>query len=658
MSIRGLSVWALCLWLLSFVSLTACSSQSSPGGLQVPGAQKAFVALYLVGSTLEDDAHPANGVVDEIEHKRANTSGYATQDLKEILEGFNPLNGAEMLVAFGGARQQRWQGIRYADYKCLQQDAKDDIFGNADCYLFEDRNVSMSDQATLSQFLSKARLMSEGFDKRYLILWNHGAGFLGYGQDSHLDKGLLTLPQMAKALETSKYNTDLIGFDACLMGAAETLRALQPYARYLVASETLEPAHGWDYTRVMRSFSEQGGRLSAEAFGRLIVDSYISNFSHQFSQHKVLSLYDLQAAPAFFEALNAWSQAVLTLPQSAQINAIEASQTFGVQTKGDKIIARDLQDMSQQLSMSQPGLKALHERLLSGLKNTVIYTRSDGTKPRSNGLSVFGFDRDLESAYPPEIAPVDSFWQLTKTYTKAVQNDTTRPAISKSVGFSTAAESDPCKQLECLEIQDNLGLQGVFQAFVSQPKGFENVTGRGAVSVVVGQQRLKPLSPASNTYPIPVWDGRWLKICDGECTPGNTIFPAVFETELTPENGERTLSASGYLNGQAVQISIRLNAQQEILAFWATPILPVTSTVPVLFSRQQIQIKAGDTLAFDYKVYFHSENRVEWFPGIPIQFRQTPLLKWGILEGTLSKAVVAVDAAGNFEIKQTQKIGE
>ena len=39
----------------------------------------------------------------------------------------------------------------------------------------------------------------------------------------------------------------LIGFDACLMQSYAVVAALSPYANYHLASEELEPAHGWDY---------------------------------------------------------------------------------------------------------------------------------------------------------------------------------------------------------------------------------------------------------------------------------------------------------------------------------------------------------------------------------------------------------------------------
>jgi hypothetical protein len=40
---------------------------------------------------------------------------------------------------------------------------------------------------------------------------------------------------------------DIIGFDACLMGMYEVAVAVRPFAKYFLASEILEPGHGWDY---------------------------------------------------------------------------------------------------------------------------------------------------------------------------------------------------------------------------------------------------------------------------------------------------------------------------------------------------------------------------------------------------------------------------
>ena len=40
---------------------------------------------------------------------------------------------------------------------------------------------------------------------------------------------------------------ELIGFDACLMASVEMASVASPYAKYMVASEEVEPGSGWDY---------------------------------------------------------------------------------------------------------------------------------------------------------------------------------------------------------------------------------------------------------------------------------------------------------------------------------------------------------------------------------------------------------------------------
>jgi hypothetical protein len=48
----------------------------------------------------------------------------------------------------------------------------------------------------------------------------------------------------------------LMGFDACLMGNWETLVALNSLTDYVLASEELEPGHGWDW-RAWRALAQQ-----------------------------------------------------------------------------------------------------------------------------------------------------------------------------------------------------------------------------------------------------------------------------------------------------------------------------------------------------------------------------------------------------------------
>lgn len=63
---------------------------------------------------------------------------------------------------------------------------------------------------------------------------------------------------------------DLIGFDACLLGSWEVASSLDQHARYLLASEELEPGHGWDHSAVAVL---QGG-VDAEALGSALMEGF------------------------------------------------------------------------------------------------------------------------------------------------------------------------------------------------------------------------------------------------------------------------------------------------------------------------------------------------------------------------------------------------
>jgi|GEM_PF-3529941 len=98
-----------------------------------------------------------------------------------------------------------------------------------------------------------------------LVLWDHGGGPAGgFGGDDRGGKesSYITNDQLTKSLsearagirelESVSYNKNFdrfafVGFDACLMGNLETAMSLEPYAKYLFASEDLEPGTGWDH---------------------------------------------------------------------------------------------------------------------------------------------------------------------------------------------------------------------------------------------------------------------------------------------------------------------------------------------------------------------------------------------------------------------------
>ena len=119
-------------------------------------------------------------------------------------------------------------------------------------------------------------------DHSVLVLWDHGGGPFGYGNDSIYD-GQFTLADIRQALE-SVYDPDskdkafdIIGFDACLMSTLEVTHALDGFADYYVLSEEIEPGDGWDYTPWLRAMTNDP-TMSPAAVARAIADSYTDSY--------------------------------------------------------------------------------------------------------------------------------------------------------------------------------------------------------------------------------------------------------------------------------------------------------------------------------------------------------------------------------------------
>ncbi|CAB9524950.1 peptidase C11, clostripain [Seminavis robusta] len=112
-------------------------------------------------------------------------------------------------------------------------------------------------QAVIQAFLTHALqdCLANGYDSLMAIFSSHGGGFAGYGGDENTRRKLLQTNQglvnaIRGALDANGISgkLDVVGFDACLMqavGAADDYKAV---ASHILASEAVEPGHGWAYS--------------------------------------------------------------------------------------------------------------------------------------------------------------------------------------------------------------------------------------------------------------------------------------------------------------------------------------------------------------------------------------------------------------------------
>src|SRR5690606_2318191 len=136
--------------------------------------------------------------------------------------------------------------------------------------------------------------------RTFVDLWDHGGAWAGYGKPD--DPAGMSVPEIAGAFAGSGLAVDLVGFDACLMANLEVASVLKPHARYLVASEELEPGHGWNYGPIVQALADKVNAPTTE-IAKAVVDSFIDTPAYQGSDGKTLSVIDLSKLGAVESAL-------------------------------------------------------------------------------------------------------------------------------------------------------------------------------------------------------------------------------------------------------------------------------------------------------------------------------------------------------------------
>lgn len=148
-----------------------------------------------------------------------------------------------------------------------------------------------------------------------LIISDHGASWPGVGADGSFDNDTLSLAEIDSAITDGLDGSgvdklDLLGFDACLMATYEVASALAPVADRLVASQELEPGHGWDYTALNEIADD--GTATVDEFGSAIIDGFKSQAGVEGTDAGItLSLVDLSQMDAITAALNEFTEVLV-----------------------------------------------------------------------------------------------------------------------------------------------------------------------------------------------------------------------------------------------------------------------------------------------------------------------------------------------------------
>ena len=176
----------------------------------------------------------------------------ALQDLKELEAGFAG-SKVEVVVLLDRSKEFTtamgdWSGTRAFR---LKKSSRED---NIDSLMLADfGELNMGDPAVLESFIREAVRVFPS-PKTALFMWDHGAGWINMANDDDApgaEGGTdeVTLAEFRDVLKNISpllpgKKLDLIFFDMCLMGQAETVAACAPYASFMVGAAPTIPGVG------------------------------------------------------------------------------------------------------------------------------------------------------------------------------------------------------------------------------------------------------------------------------------------------------------------------------------------------------------------------------------------------------------------------------
>ena len=252
--------------------------------------------------------------------------------------------------------------------------------------------ANMGEAQTLGDFL-KWGVETYPADKYMCLMWNHGGGSVaGIAADELHGGDMLNLKELSEALSMAGVQFELVGFDACLMSTMETAAALTPYARYMVASQELEPGTGWDYTAWLNALVADS-TADGLAVGTTICDSFYAKCAAGGTESlATLAVTDLSKIPALtsaFDAMAAEMKGFTSATEKLQplTQAIVRAENYG--GNNDSEGYTNMVDLGDLTLCAEGVLSDTGDALLDALFAAVPYHVAGEGRQKSNGLSVY-----------------------------------------------------------------------------------------------------------------------------------------------------------------------------------------------------------------------------------------------------------------------------
>ena len=379
-------ILALILAIAMCLTFTACGDEETVVEIEMPVEEEAApveaevssdgswaVYWYLCGSDLE-----TNG-------------GFATIDLQEMLEVQLPEN-VSVVIQTGGAAV--WQNELMNPSKIQRW-----LYNSEGLQLVDEQETTnMGDAQTLYDFLYFADANFPA-DKVAVTFWNHGGGSVnGAAFDEIHGLDSLDLSEMYQAFDavwpadTANPALELVGFDTCLMATVDVAAVFQNFAKYLVASEEVEPGNGWLYSGWLSELAANPA-MDGDDLGIAIASTYYAGCEAVGTQdNTTLSVTDLTKLTPLLEAYEAFGQQAFVAAAEdpgffAQLGrAASQSENYGGNTKEQGYTNMvDLGHLARQTAWMLPAAQDVTD----ALNECIVYKVGGIYRSEATGLSCY-----------------------------------------------------------------------------------------------------------------------------------------------------------------------------------------------------------------------------------------------------------------------------
>lgn len=257
-------------------------------------------------------------------------------------------------------------------------------------------DVDSADPAVLAQFIADG-IEAHRAGHYALVISDHGASWPGIGPDEGSGNDVLDLAEITDAIasgldQAGVDKLDLLGFDACLMANYEVASAVAPLADRLVASQELEPGHGWDYGSLQLLADDPDA--TADDLGKEILAGFSGQAEEQGTQDQItLALIDLTRMGAVDDAVDDFAGALAeqsdtVAPVVGQSEATTLAFGKNPDATQDKHLS-DLGLLATAIGASAPEVSEQADAVVDALDGAVVDEVFGVATAGATGLSIY-----------------------------------------------------------------------------------------------------------------------------------------------------------------------------------------------------------------------------------------------------------------------------